>query len=517
MKSLIPLFFLFIFFLGESGCRLKSSPPELISLSVKEANVGDVITLTGHQFGPVPIVLFGAGASAMSASVISSDDNTINVKVPYVAPGITPIRVQTDQGTTDPLSFIVQQPGPVITTVTPANGLPGTSVVITGDFLNQIKRVQFANVDAIIKDSVAQKLTVVVPPNVPRGPILLAIETKGGFLNSNFIVAGTPQITSLSPLKTKPGAQLVIKGVNLLDGLVRVNGKPTEKTLTTVTDTEIRTVIPAEATSGQVTVTVFEKLVATSADTLQIFQAPVVARLSAQDAIGGDKVLIDGRNLGAVSSVTIGNFIATFRVINDTQLEAIVPSPVTSGSVFVTVSSLGGSASSVESLFVYLAPSAVVVTPARQLAGGFVTISGKDFYRVTDVRFNGLSIPIVDRKEGTSLVISLPGTAVSGPVTITNRAGSGISATPLVIIKQAAVSEILPAKAQVGQRVVIRGNFLQDAQILFSGSAKAAVDNGKNTDTERWVLVPADAQTGPLQITNATNTITQTSSFTVLP
>ncbi|UFH55771.1 IPT/TIG domain-containing protein [Spirosoma sp. KNUC1025] len=517
MKSLIPLFFLFIFFLGESGCRIQSNPPELISLSVREANVGDEITLVGHQFGASPVVLFGTGTSAISASIVNNDDNTIKVKVPYITPGSTLIRVQTDQGTTDPLPFIARQPGPVVATISPTNGLPGTSVVITGDFLNQIKQVRFGNVAAAIQDSVAQKLTVTVPPNVGRGPVILSIETKGGFINTNFIVAGTPQITSLSPLQTKPGAQLVIKGMNLTDGQVRVNGKPTDKALTTVTDTEIRTVIPAEATTGRVTVTVFEKLVATSTDTVQIFQAPVVARLSAQDAIGGDKVIIEGRNLAAVTNVMFGNFIATFRVLSDTQLEAVVPSPVASGPVVISVSSLGGSGSGVESLFVYLPPSSVTVTPPRQLPGRFVTISGKDFYRISDVRFNNVSIPIVDRVEGSSVYISLPANAVSGPVTITNRAGSGVSAVPLVIIQPAVVTGVTPASAKVGQRVVIRGDYLQDAQILFTGSAKAAADDGKNTDTERWVLVPADAKTGPIRITNATTTITETTSFTVVP
>ncbi len=517
MKSSISLLFLFVLALGISGCRLKSNPPELIGLSPNQAFVGQEITLTGHQFGSTPVVLFGVGASVMTASIISHDENTITVKVPYVAPGSTQIRVQTDQGTTDPRPFTAQQPGPAVVAITPTNGLPGTQVVITGDFLNQVKRIRFADVDAIVKDSSAQKLTVLVPPNVPRGPVFLVIETKGGLFNNNFIIAGTPQITSLSPLKTKPGAPLVIKGVNLSDGIVRVNGKFTEKSLTTVSDTEIRTVIPPEVTSGLVTVTVFEKLVATSTDTLQIFQQPVVARLSARDAVAGDKLLIEGRNLGAVTSLSFANVAASFRVLSDTQLEAIVPTVASSGPVIVSVSSLGGNASGVEPVFVYLAPSAVTVTPTRQVRGGFVTISGKNFYRISEVRFSGVSAPITHRNEGIDLVVSLPAELVSGLVTVINRAGSASTSTPLVIVQKAVVSSLLPAQARVGQRVVIKGDFLLNAQIFFTGSTKAAPDDGRNTDAERWVLVPADAKTGPVRVINATNDPTETTSFTVLP
>lgn len=455
----------------------------------------------------------------MTATIVSNDDSNIKVKVPYLNPGLTQIRVQNDQGTTDPLPFTAQQPGPEVTSITPTNGLPGTTVVITGDFLNQLKRVRFEGVEASIKDSSARSLTVLIPTNAPRGYVSVAIETTGGLFTSSFIIAGTPQITSISPLKTRPGAPLVIKGKNLLDGVVRISGNFPDKAQTTVTDTEIRTVVPTETPSGFVTVTVFDKLVATSTDTLQIFQPPVITYLSQQDAVAGDKLLVEGRNLGAVTSLLFGNVSLPFRTLSDTQLETVVPTLSSSVSVPVSVSSIGGTATASAQVFVYLAPSAVTVAPTRQLRGRIVSISGKNFYRVIEVRFNGVPAPITTgRTEGTEVLVSLPDNATSGPVTVVNRAGTATSVIPLVVVQKAVVSSVLPTKAQAGQRVVIQGDFLLNAQIFFTGSTKAAVDNGKITDTERWVLVPADAQTGPLRIVNETNDpTTPPVSFTVLP
>lgn len=518
MRSTI-FFLVFVSLLvGISGCRLKNTPPELISLSAKQEFVGQNLTLTGHQFGTAPVVLFGAASSVMSASISSHDDNTITVKIPYINPGLTQIRVQTDQGTTDPLPFTALQPGPQVASFSPTNGLPGTSVVITGDFLNQLKWVKFEGVSAIIKDSSAQKLTVQIPTNVPRGHVSLALNTAGGLVTNTFIIAGTPQITSVSPLKTKPGAPIVIKGVNLSDGVVRINGRTPDRSQTTVSDSEIRTVVPIETPSGLVTVTVFDKLIATSTDTLQIFQPPVVSRLSAQDAVAGEKLFVEGRNLGAVTSLFFGTVAASFRILSDTQLEAVVPALPASVSVPVSVSSLGGNASSSEALFVFLAPSAVMVAPTRQIRGQNVTISGKNFYRISEVRFNGVPAPInIGRTEGIEVVINLPDNVVSGPVTVINRAGSAISSTPLIVVLKPVVSSLLPAQAQVGQRVVLQGDFLLNAQIFFTGSNTPAADDGKNTDTERWVLVPKDAQTGPLRIINAAPLPTETSIFTVLP
>lgn len=518
MKPTIQLFFFFTLVLSVLSCRVQNTPPELISLSDKQALVGKNITLTGHQFGSAPVVLFGVATSVVSATIVSHDDNSIIVKVPYIAPGPTQIRVQTEQGTTDPLPFTVLQPSPEVVSITPMNGLPGSEVVVTGDFLNRIKSIRFESFNAIVKDSSAQKLTIQIPSNIPRGPSSVSIETQGGLFTSSFIVSGTPQITSLSPLKTRPGASIVIKGVNLSDGVVLINGRSPDKTQTTVSDTEIRTIVPIETPSGLVTVTVFDKLIATSKDTLQIYQPPVIARLSEQNAVAGDKIIVDGRNLSTVSALTFGNVPATFRVLSDTQIEAVVPLLSASAATTISVSSLGGNASASVPLFVYLAPSAVTFTPTRQIRGWSITASGSNFYRITDVRINGISAPITATSEGTSVTFNVPLNAMSGPITVVNRAGLSSSAATLVVVQNPVVSSFLPAKAQVGQRVVIQGDFLQNAQIFFNGSFTPAADGGKITDTERWVLVPAGAQTGPLRVLNETNNATTTpTSFTVLP
>ncbi|GAB4050608.1 IPT/TIG domain-containing protein [Spirosoma litoris] len=512
MKYTIPFFFFFLVLIGLAGCRVQNNPPELLRLSAQKAYIGDPLTLSGYQFGSDPAVTFGVATSAVTAPISSHDDNTIQLMVPLVAPGSTQIRVRNDQGISDPLPFTVQQPAPTVAAVTPSNGLPGTTVVITGSYLNQITRVRFDTLTAIIKDSSAQKLTVVVPPTMPRGVFALAIETKGGNTSNSFIVAGTPQITSISPLRAKPGTELVIQGQNLTDGIVSINGLTTEKTLTTVKDTEIRTSIPATATSGLVTVKVFETLVATSTDTLKIIQPPFITNLLAQDGIAGDKLLVNGRNLRDVTSMTVGNVAASFRIISDTQVEVTIPALTTSGAVQVSASSIGGTATGTDFFFFYLPPTNLAVTPARQLRGRTLTVSGKNLYRITTVSVSGITVPITSRNEGTDLLIGVPDNAVSGSVVVTSRAGT--ASAPLVVIQAPVVTSILPAKARTGERIVVTGDFLLNAQIYFTGSTTPASDGGKNEDTERWILVPSDAQAGPLRVVNVVGELLTPMFFT---
>jgi hypothetical protein len=518
MKITIFFFFLFIVFISVTGCRVQNNPPELISLSAKNNSVyvGDDLTLTGYQFGSNPSVTVGTSTSAVSAPISTHDENTITIKIPVVPPGATQVRVRNDQGVSDPLPLVVIQPAPASVVVTPTNALPGSTVVITGNYLNQLKLVRFDNLAAVVQDSSVQKLTVIVPPNAPRGPSALAIETQGGQFVTNFIVAGTPKITSVTPRQTKPGAELVIQGVNLLDGIVTVNGKITEKQLTTVKDTEIRTIVPAEATSGKVTVTVFGSLSDTSADSVKIIQQPFISSLSARDGITGDKITLTGRNLRDVTSVSFGSVAATFRVVSDTQIEATVPAIAAPIQLTVSAISIGGNASATDPFFYYVAPSNVVVTPARQLRSRAITVSGKNLYRITDVLVNGKSVPITSRNEGTDLLVDVPVDGTSGPVTVVNRAGSATTTTPLVVVQKPVVTSIVQDKARPGDRVVILGDFLLNASIYFTGSNTPAADGGRNTDTERWVIVPAAAQTGPLRVTNATNDDTTTPSVTII-
>ncbi|MBC3787743.1 IPT/TIG domain-containing protein [Spirosoma utsteinense] len=516
MKSRLSLFVCFLQLLVGWSCRVQTNPPELITIAPTKAFVGTEISLTGYQFGADPIVTVGIGATAVSATLIAKDENSIRAVVPLVPPGLTQVRVSNDQGVSDPLPFEVQQPPPTLTGITPGNGLPGTAIVLTGNYLNQIRQIRFNDVRAVVQDSSAQAVTVVVPDNLPRGPLTIVVETAGGILSGDFILAGTPQITSVSPKITRPGAELIIQGTNLTDAIIRINDQQMDRTRTTIKDTEIRTIVPEFATTGRITVTVFEKLIASSTDTVQVIQPPFITALGARDGVAGDKLLLTGGNLRDVSAVSFGTVAAQFRIVSNTEIEVIVPPLAVTGSVTIAVSSVGGNSRAADPFFYYQKPGAITFTPARQVRSRAITISGQNLYRITDVRINGQSVSITDRVEGSQLLVNIPPDGTSGLITVVNRAGSVTSAIPLVVVQKPLITGTVPTKAKLGDRVIIQGDFLLDAQIFFSGTNTPAIDAGRNDDKERWVLVPNGAQTGPLRIVNAAGETT-TSVFTVIP
>lgn len=516
MKSRVSLFVCLLQLCIGWGCRVQTNPPELIGLTPAKAFVGTEISLTGYQFGPDPRVTVGMGATAAAATLLSKDENSIRAIVPLVPPGMTQVRVSTDQGVSDPLPFEVQQPPPTLTSITPGNGLPGTAITLTGSYLNQIRQIRFNDVSAVVQDSSAEAVTVLVPANLPRGPLTIVVETAGGILSGDFILAGTPQITSVSPKVTRPGAELVIQGTNLTDALIRINDQQMDRAKTTIKDTEIRTVIPEFATSGRITVSVFEKLTTTSTDTVLVIQPPFITALGARDGVTGDKLLLTGGNLSDVSAVSFGTVPAQFRIVSATELEATVPKLTATGSVIISVSSVGGTNRAADPFFFYEIPGAISFTPTRQVRGRPLTITGQNLYRITDVRINGQSVPITDRVEGRQLLVNVAADNSSGPVTVTNRAGTVTAALPLVVVQNPLVTAIAPARAKPGDRVIVQGDFLLNAQIFFTGSSTPAIDAGRNDDKERWVLVPNGTQTGPLRIVNVAGETITTSIFTVV-
>ncbi len=516
--SLSNLFFPLIGALLLTACRIQKAPPELLSATPDSVFVGQQITLSGNQFGSEPSVTFVniSDRSSLTGRVISATTNTIQVTVPLIAPGQTSVRVGNDQGTSDPVPVTILQPTPALTTITPANGLPGSTVVITGQYLNQIRTVRFNQLAAVIQDSTDTKLTLQVPSSIQRGPTFIVVDTRGGSFTVPFIVAGTPQITALSTRQIRPGTELIVQGINLSDGVVSINGLATNRDQTIVQDNQIKTIVPENATSGKVTVTVFEKLIATSTDSLRVIRPPAITSISSNDGIAGDRIQLAGLNLSDITTLTFNATTAPFRALTPSLLEATLPALGQAGNYTIGVSSVGGTTQFSQPFVYYVAPSNLSLSPARTIAGQNVSILGTSMYRIIEVKIGNQTVPIIGRTEGSIVQISIPAGTVSGPVTVVNRAGQATTTVPLIIVQRPVVANVIPAKARPGERVVITGSFLQNAQFYFFNTSTPAPDGGKNDDNERWILVPSDAQSGPIRVTNISGESTQTDAFTII-
>lgn len=508
--------------LGLSGCRIQQYPPELTQSLPDKAPIGQEVTLVGFQFGDESTVSFGDSGVFFSGKVNSTTDQLIKVTVPRMPTGVTQVRVTNEEGITDPVSFTVLQPLPVLIGVSPTNALPGQQIVITGDFLDQLQWVHFGPGSVNIAEAIKLKLAIVTPqsatitvPNVPRGPQTLGVETTGGLVSRPFLISGTPEITAFSPKRPRLSEELTIQGRNLYDGVVRINGLVIP--LTKNTDAELRINLPANATSGKLTVTLYDQLTATTADSVLLALIPQLDPngFSSTEGVAGDRLVINGKNLRDITAVTVGNTPATFRPLSDTQLEVTVPARDQTGEVFVTLTSLGGSITSTQALLYYNAPLNLTFTPTRVLRGQEVVVTGQSLYRITGVALNGRQVAITSRVESSEIKFTVPADGTTGPIFLINRAGSSTTSRNLIVVLPPTVTDFT-RKAIVGDRVQVSGTFLLNASVFFTGSQGAAPNDGRNTDGELWVRVPNDAQNGPVRVVNLAGETTTTVSFTAL-
>ena len=162
------------------------------------------------------------------------------------------------------------------------------------------------------------------------------------------------------------------------------------------------------------------------------------------------------------------------------------------------------------------AAAAVVTsfTPSSGPVGTSVTITGEGFDTTTAVDFNGTAATFTTVSP-TELTATVPSGAMSGPISVTNTDGTGISSTDFTVIPAPVVTGFTPDSGPSGTFVTISGTGFTDAtDVQFGGVS--ATNFVVNSDVQISVTVPANAATGPITVATPGGTDTSADTFQVL-
>jgi uncharacterized repeat protein (TIGR01451 family) len=209
--------------------------------------VGTSVTISGANLNVgTPSVKFG-GVSAATPTGISFSQLTA-----VVPAGATsgPVTLTTTDGsfTTSNLFYLPAN----ITTFTPTNSAPGTSVKFTGVNFTNTSAVSFNGTAASFVVTNNTTIGAIVPSGFSTGPI--SVTTPAGTTNSTGLFYATPSITSFSPPHGLPGINVVITGFNFLGATsVAFNGLNASFTPPT-NNTTLVAVVPNGAQTGPITV-----------------------------------------------------------------------------------------------------------------------------------------------------------------------------------------------------------------------------------------------------------------------
>jgi len=482
------------------------SPPTLTSFIPTSGLVGSEVTITGSNYSNVTEILF----NATSAATFTIDTPaTIRVTVPAGATN-GKIRVTTLGGTIlSAGDFTVIPPDPTIASFTPASGAVGTEVTLTGANYTSVTSVQFNGTAAstFTVDSPTQ-----IRANVPSGATSgkISVTTTGGTVLSanNFLML--PIFTSFTPTSGLAGTEVTITG-NHFSGATEVHFNGTPGTFTVDSNMQIRANVPANATSGKISVITPADVVFSANDFTVL--SPAISSFSPAGALVGAEVTITGSNLSGASSFLFNGLAAASYIVDSaTQIRATVPAGATSGKISVTTG--GGTALSAND-FTVIPPAPVITsfTPSTGAEGSEVTITGSNFTGASDVKFGGVSATTFTVDSATQIRANVAAGAVTGKISVTTLGGTALSANDFTV--PPVITAFSPASGLVATEITITGaNFTGITSVKINGTAAAYL---VDSSTQIRANVPSGSTTGKLSVTNSIGTGLSVNDFTVIP
>jgi len=209
--------------------------------------VGATVDLLGQGFTGTTGVSF----NGVAATFKNVSDTYITATVPAGAPSGT-VTVTTFTSTmTSNRAFLVV---PQINSFSPAGGIVGASVVITGVSLKQATQVTIGGNTASFKVNSDTQVTATVPAGAKNGA-KITITTPGGIATSTASFTVVPSIASFSPTSGKVAAPVTITG-NSFTGATKVTfGGVAATSFQVITDTKVDALVPAGAVTGPIAVT----------------------------------------------------------------------------------------------------------------------------------------------------------------------------------------------------------------------------------------------------------------------
>ena len=313
-----------------------------------------------------------------------------------------------------------------------------------------------------------------------------------------------PTIASVTPALAQVGDTVTITGTSFHQASAVLFGT-TPAAFTLVNTTTITAVVPTLAPGGVYDITVVA--IAGTGTRLAAFTVlpppPVITgrTLPTAPILAGKTVIVLGINLSGVTSVTVGGLAATFVANADGTLSVTIPNAAPASSTIVVTGPTGSATSA--AFAVIQPPRFTAANPVSARTGVAVTFTGTGLgfgtltapatnrvlvagvfnattnpFAITSVTFptaggGTVTVPgslitnvTVTAGRATSVRLTIPATAIAGPITVTGPAGTttftgfSVLVTPTVTSVVGQVSGIalnavgLPITAPVGFRTI---------------------------------------------------------------
>jgi uncharacterized repeat protein (TIGR03803 family) len=355
-------------------------------------------------------------------------------------------------------------------------------------------------------------------PALSPGTYDVTVTAPGGAASATlpaaFVVSdtGPPTITGFSPTSGFPGTAVTINGSGFTGATAVAFNGVAATSFTINSNISITATAPPGATTGELSVTT-PGGTAFSATDFTVWTLSITSFTPTTGPVN-TTVTINGTGFTGVSSVKFnGVAAASFNVLSSTQLTARVSSAATSGKI--TVKTPVGTATSATDFIVIFKPTVTGFTPGSGVPGTTVVITGTNFDTASAVAFNGVVWvgATFTINSPTQITATVPSTATTGKIKVTNPAGVAYSVGAFVV--PPTITSFSPTSGLAGTHVIINGTtFLHASSVTFNGVAATFTINSY---TKITATVPSGATSGKIAVTTPSGTATSATNFMLLP
>lgn len=418
-----------------------------------------------NVFGPSPVSrggvlrFLGSGMDKVTAVAIPGCDDITDIEVV----SDTEIRVTVPQ-TAQPGLVVLKTPKGDITTKTeltftepialeafaPAEVKPGSELTITGEYLNLIKEVIFADEVTVPADEFVsqsrQEIKVIVPDSAQTGKFILSdgAEIPNWIYSEGELEVTLPSVEApLDLVDKKPGDVIRVSGENfdLVKKVQMPNGDEVEFTTTASSEgDELTFTLPDNVSDGEITVLPASDVKVVVATVVVATPSNVVA-VPAVNLRGGDMITLKGTNMDLVTDVTFPGVeeAVGLESQNSTEIKVLMPAAAISGDLQLNTNSGKATAVSIATA----KPENISYSAATVPAGEALTVKGVNMDVVSAVVFSGNVEVTVSDATATAISLTVPTTAETGALLLKMANGEFVEAPSLTIEKP--VCAYLPA------------------------------------------------------------------------
>lgn len=418
-----------------------------------------------NVFGPSPVSrggvlrFVGSGMDKVTAVAIPGCDDITDIEVV----SDTEIRVTVPQ-TAQPGLVVLKTPKGDITTKTeltftepialeafaPAEVKPGGELTITGEYLNLIKEVIFADEVTVPADEFVsqsrQEIKVIVPDSAQTGKFILSdgAEIPNWIYSEGELEVTLPSVEApLDLVDKKPGDVIRVSGENfdLVKKVQMPNGDEVEFTMTASSEgDELTFTLPDNVSDGEITVLPASDVKVVVATVVVATPSNVVA-VPAVNLRGGDMITLKGTNMDLVTDVTFPGVeeAVGLESQNSTEIKVLMPAAAISGDLQLNTNSGKATAVSIATA----KPENISYSAATVPAGEALTVKGVNMDVVSAVVFSGNVEVTVSDATATAISLTVPTTAETGALLLKMANGEFVEAPSLTIEKP--VCAYLPA------------------------------------------------------------------------